>query len=469
MTPSRKRPSKRPGASSADRGSGRRLAFDVLTAWQQRGVFANRVLQDLSRDRRVSASDRALAMELSYGVIRRQATLDAILKAFVDRPQSEIEGKLWTLLRIGTYQLVLMDGVPPHAGVNETVELARQLHHPEWAGLINGVLRTLTRAIRDVENNQAAEDCVPVDARRSRQLDRNVFPSPATARNEYFVKAYSFPRWLIRDWLRRFDLEETTRLCSWFNASHSPTLRVNRLRQSPDVVREVLQAAQVTTETGRWPESLRLSQSVRVVDLPGFSEGWFSVQDESSMAAARLLAPQPGEMILDLCAAPGGKTTHLAELMEDRGTIVAVDVDPARLTRITDGARRLGLTCIECRSAHPAGDDIPAGPFDRVLLDVPCSNTGVLAKRPEARWRVDSEDFVELTETQARLLGQALDRIKPGGSVVYSTCSIDPRENRKLIDRVLATRSDACSLVQEVQHQPGRPGDGGYQALLHRD
>ncbi len=448
--------------------SARKVAFDVLTAWQERGVFASRALDDRSRDAGITRSMRAMAMELSYGIIRRQATIDAVLAKFVDRPRASIEGGLWMLLRLGAYQILLMDGIPPHAAVNETVEVAKQLHRPEWAAVINAVLRALLGAICETGETKPASDRVPLGAGRFRQLDRAVFPSPEKARVEYFVKAHSYPRWLVRDWLSRFGEEETTRLCFWFNTPCPPTIRVNRLRQSPDVVREVLETAGVAIEPGDRPESLRLQESVRLNDLPGFAEGWFSVQDESATAAARLLAPQPGESVLDLCAAPGGKAAHLAELMEDRGSVVAVDTDEERLERVAENARRLQLTSIKCRAVDELGSNLPEGPFDRVLVDVPCSNTGVLGKRPEARWRIDPEEFDDLTGTQERLLSQALDRVKPGGAVVYSTCSIDPRENRALVDRVLAGRNDV-SVARETEHRPGMPGDGGYQALLRRE
>ncbi len=431
-------------------------------------MFASRALDDRSRDGGVTRGMRAMAMELSYGIIRRQATIDAVLTEFVDRPRASIESGLWMLLRLGAYQIVLMDGVPPHAAVNETVEVAKQLHRPEWAPVINAVLRALLGAIGPTDETEPAADRVPMDANRSRRLDRAVFPSPEKARVEYFVKAHSYPRWIVRDWLSRFGEEETTRLCFWFNTPRPPTIRVNRQRQSPEIVREVLETAGVSVEPGDWPESLRLQESVRLHDLPGFAEGWFSVQDESATAAARLLDPQPGESILDLCAAPGGKTAHLAELMEDRGSVVAVDTDGERLKRVSENARRLQLSCIDCRTADDEGSNLPVGPFDRVLVDVPCSNTGVLGKRPEARWRIDPEEFNDLTKIQERLLHQALDRAKPGGCVVYSTCSIDPRENRQLVDRVLAGR-DGVSVEREIEHQPGMPGDGGYQVLLRRE
>lgn len=463
----RRSPRARQHLSALSPGSGRRLAYEVLTAWQQRGVFAQRVLNELCQARRTPPTERAFAMDLAYGVIRRQATLDAVLKAFVVRPRSEIESGLWRLLRLGAQQILFMPGIPEHAAVNETVGVARALRRPGWCALTNAVLRSLAAAVTLTDATTPGQNRIPVDSQSSLDLDRPVFPSPETARTEYLVKAHSYPRWLMRDWLARYGDVETTRLCFWFNASHPPTIRVNTLKQTPDVVREILRAAGATTEPGRWPESLRLLHPVTVHDLPGFAEGWFSVQDESSIAAARMLDPQSGESILDLCAAPGGKTTHLAELLGDRGRILAVDADPERLRRLEESAGRLGLSCIECRTVDQSGSDLPPGPFDRALVDVPCSNTGVLSKRPEARWRIDPEDFVELTDTQTRLLSQALDRVSPGGCVVYSTCSIDPRENRRVIDRLGLVRSD-FSLQCELNHEPGRPGDGGYQALLQK-
>jgi 16S rRNA (cytosine967-C5)-methyltransferase len=333
--------------------------------------------------------------------------------------------------------------------------------------MLNAVLRTLSASARPVDDATPGVDRIPIDAQRSVQLDRPVFPPPETSAVEYLAKVHSYPRWIVRDWTERYGVDEAARLCVWFNLPQPATLRVNRLQQSPEVVAEVLAAAGVSVEPGKWRESLRLRQAVRVEDLPGLAEGWFSVQDESSMAAARLLDPQSGESILDLCAAPGGKTTHLAELMQDRGTILAVDPDAERLQLVQENARRLRLNSIECRLSDGPPHEVPVGPFDRVLVDVPCSNTGVLGKRPEARWRLDPHSFEELTVLQERLLLSALERVKIGGHVVYSTCSIDPRENRQVVDRVLARRHDV-RLEQELEHQPGRPSDGGYQARLRR-
>ena len=210
-------------------------------------------------------------------------------------------------------------------------------------------------------------------------------------------------------------------------------------------------------------------ESGPIRDLPGYADGWFSVQDESAMRVASALAPEPGETILDLCAAPGGKTTHLAELMRNSGRIVACDMDDGRLQTVADLVQRLGLTIVQtCRLHDEHGTDAPAGPFDRVLVDVPCSNTGVLGKRPEARWRLRPDDLRELVARQTCLLSLAALRLRVGGAIVYSTCSIEPEENRGVVEAVLRKFLN-LRLERDEEAAPGRPADGGYWARLRRE
>jgi 16S rRNA (cytosine967-C5)-methyltransferase len=199
--------------------------------------------------------------------------------------------------------------------------------------------------------------------------------------------------------------------------------------------------------------------------LPGFADGWFAVQDESAMQAARLLAPAPGSTVLDLCAAPGTKTTHLAELMGNRGSILAADVDRRRLALVEENCRRLGIDIVETQVVAADARDVSPGPFDSVLLDVPCSNTGVLGKRPEARWRLRPQDIEELAAIQKRLLTAAIARLKPGGRLVYSTCSIEPEENEGVVRAALSAFPN-LRLLSEVHREPGQPADGAYQAVL---
>jgi 16S rRNA (cytosine967-C5)-methyltransferase len=443
----------------------RELAFVVLDEHKRSEAFVAPLLDTRGDGVTVSGDDRRLAAEIVFGVVRRQATLDALLAPHVRRGRHQIEGPLWTFMQIGVYQLVFMDGVPPHAALNETVKAARRLGRPRWTGFLNGTLRSAARNLTDELVGAPAAGAVPLTGGRYRLCRQPVFPDPAGDPLGYAAQAFSFPRWLIDRWGKRFDFAELARLGFWFNEPAKIHLRVNRLRTPRDAVLAALREAGIDAEPGRLPESVLLAGTTRVEQLPGFADGWFTVQDETAMRAARLLAPRSGETVLDLCAAPGTKTTHLAELMENQGRIVATDAQPERLARVEENCRRLGIGIVEPRAVRADSGDVPSGPFDAVLLDVPCSNTGVLGKRPEARWRLRPSDIEELSALQRRLLSVALDRLKPGGRLVYSTCSIEPEENRGVVERVLEERGDA-ELVEETEHLPGRLADGGYQALV---
>ena len=262
-------------------------------------------------------------------------------------------------------------------------------------------------------------------------------------------------------------------MARWFDLRQPLTLRVNPLKTTRDeLLAEMREAAveESTTllEPGDRPESIRYEGPFRIVDLPGFADGYFTVQDETAMSAAALLAPQPGERVLDLCAAPGTKTTHLAELMNGKGSIVATDVDLGRLRRIEENADRLGFSSmIEPLVIREDLSELPEGPFNAILIDVPCSNTGVLGKRPEVRSRITPEDIDELVVTQQKLLDAAASIVAPGGRIVYSTCSVEPEENSGVVTQFLQKSSD-FELVETHNFIPGNPTDGGYQVLLKR-
>jgi 16S rRNA (cytosine967-C5)-methyltransferase len=297
-----------------------------------------------------------------------------------------------------------------------------------------------------------------------RRLTLPLLPDPAADFAEYLSAAHSWPRWLARRWLERFGPDECVRLGFWFNAPPPLWLRIDTAKVHRDDYIPHLSAKNIDAVAGEHPQSVKLLDGVSVRDLPGFAEGVFAVQDHSSMLVASALDPKPGWNVLDLCAAPGGKTTHLAELMRNRGKIVACDIAPERLDTVTALCQRMGVKIVEpylMTAECPA----PDGPFDAALVDVPCSNTGVLGRRPEVRWRIQPEEFEHLIRLQTRLLFDAAERVKPGGVIVYSTCSIEHDECGGVVRAALRGMRN-LKLDAEAMAIPGEPSDGGYWARL---
>jgi 16S rRNA (cytosine967-C5)-methyltransferase len=445
----------------------REIAFDVLNRWNRRSPHGARALDELFHRQTISPAERGLATELVHGVMRRCETLSTLLKPHVSRPLPQVESGALTLLWLGAYQLAVLSAIPDYAVVNETSDLARKIGKPQWTGFVNAVLRSLARSVTGEFGSQPSASSLPLDAGRFRLLNDEVFPDPERDWRGYFAAAFSFPPWLVERWDERFGPDELQRLGFWFNSPGKPSLRVNTLRTTRDALLAELHQAQVAAEPGAHPDAIRLAESTFVPKLPGFGEGWFAVQDESALFAATLLDPQPGECVLDLCAAPGGKTAHLAALMQNQGRLLATDVDTTRLARVAETCRRLGIDIVETRKISRDAANLPDETFDRMLLDVPCSNTGVLGKRPEVRWRLRPAEIAELAAIQGRLLRSACERLSPTGRLVYSTCSIEPEENRAVVDALLLDRPD-LELAEERSHLPGHPADGAYQALLRR-
>ncbi len=413
-------------------------------------------------------AQRGLVTELVCGVVRRQATLDVLLQSVLSRPLDSLEPSLQTLLSLGAYQIAFLDDVPDYAAVNEVVEMTKSLGFHRWTKIANGVLRSIGRLCTEERIDQPAANALPLTAGRYRRLNEAVFPDPSADLPNYVAGAFSLPLWLMQRWCQRLSPVDVCAVAAASNTAPQTYLRVNRRKITPSALMEKLVAAGVQVElVADQPDALRLLSGPAIPQIPGFMAGEFTPQDLTAMQAAPRLAPSAGERVWDVCAAPGTKTTHLAELMDDHGEIIATDVDFERLTRIDENAKRLGLTSIQGKFIKTDGTLLPEGPFDAILLDVPCSNTGVLHRRPEARWRLGPRDIHDLIEQQSNLLAAAWSRLRPGGRVVYSTCSIEPEENVERITRFLALNPDA-ELVEAVQKLPSAQGDGGYQALLRR-
>ncbi len=453
-----------PSFRGADHNA-RSLALQILLDCRKHDAFVQEILDRQLAAHSLSAADRRLVTQLVYGVLRRRGTLRALLEPFVNRPTHKVEPWLWDALYLGACQLALLTHVPAHAAVHETVELAARFGRPGARGFLNGVLRRVSELTTEERTDAAAAGALPLERGEYRRLRRPVLPNPSTQPLEYIAAGFGLPEWLVHRWLPRYGVEECQRLGFWFAGPGRLSLRSNPLRIERDRLLAALRDAGHTVDPGEHSQAIVLHEAGPIRDLPGYTEGWFSVQDESAMHVAAALAPEPGQMVLDLCAAPGGKTTHLAELMRNEGRILACDVDERRLQTVGTLAQRLGITIIETRRLE--GEDAPEGPFDRVLVDVPCSNTGVLGKRPEARWRLRPGDLPQLVALQARLLCQACQRVRSGGVVVYSTCSIEPEENRGVVEAVLRDRPN---FQLDAAHDaiPGRPADGGFWARLRR-
>ncbi|BAZ15101.1 Fmu, rRNA SAM-dependent methyltransferase [Calothrix sp. NIES-4071] len=395
--------------------SARQIAFIALRDVHN-GAFVDvaldRALKKFNPKSNLPDNERRLVTELVYGCVRRQRTLDYLIDQLGKKKAHQQPKDLRTILHIGLYQLIYQDRIPASAAVNTTVELARTNGFAQLAGVVNGMLRTY---IREGEKDE----------------------------HKGLGILYSFPDWIIEVWVEQFGEEETEKLCQWMNQTPTIDLRVNLLRTTITEVEQAFQDANVEYEKLSLPQALRLTRSSGAIqNLPGYAQGWWTVQDSSAQLVAHLLDPQPGECIIDACAAPGGKTTHIAELMHDSGKIWACDRTASRLRKLEENAHRLQLKSIEIITGDSRSFSQFINTADRVLLDAPCSGLGTLHRHADARWRQTPQSVEELATLQRELLSNTAKYVKPGGVLVYATCTLHPLENEAVIESFLAANSD---------------------------
>jgi 16S rRNA (cytosine967-C5)-methyltransferase len=447
----------------------------AVWALSDRQGYVTKRLHALLNSNDLSEQDKSLAREVALGTCRRRATVRAVLHAYMQDPSRPLPGALNEILDIAGYQLLFLDRVPDHAVVNEAVNQTIRHRHRRKSGLVNGVLRTITREVSEViEGPPPVEaNVIPVRPDAFRRSERKVFPDPASDAAGYLAAAQSLPQALARRWLTNLgSLAAAGEVAMHANVRAPLILRVNRLRGTVD------DALRALAEESVEAVAHRNGQSVVVLDrgapggLKAFREGLLQVQDASAMAVVEAAEPRPGMRVLDFCAAPGTKTTHLAERMDNRGEIVAVDVSDEKLARVRENCERMGVPIVTTCPAEQAGGLKP-GSFDLVLADVPCSNTGVLARRAEARWRFSDEALARVVKDQRTILALAATFVAPGGRLVYSTCSIEPEECSQAVEAFLAATT-GFELVREKLMMPGGATDpaawhdGGYYALLSR-
>lgn len=400
------------------RWSARRWAAELLLRAEAHEAFAPALLAEIPPS--LSPVDRALAHELFYGVLRQRSALDWRLAACSTRRWGQLAPPVQTVLRLGAYQLLFSDRIPPHAAVHESVALAKVMAGEGDVGFSNAVLRAL-------------------DRRKSELVVPDLLDHPI----DHLTAEYSHPVWLVRRWLKRFGLQRTLAFCRSNNAIPPTTLRVNSLRVTRERLIEVLAKEGVSTQPCLVsPQGLVLKTGTPASPR-AFAQGWYYVQDEAAQLVALAVAPQPGERILDACAAPGGKSLHMAELMGDRGEIVAVDASAERLALVEENCRRLGVKSVRTIAAdlsHPA-EAKALGRFDRIVVDAPCTGLGVLRRHPEAKWHKTEALIVRFGAKQRAILDAVGPLLKPGGVLVYSTCSTEREENEERVEAFLRTHA----------------------------
>ena len=400
----------------------RRIAVDILNRVDAEGAHAEPLLDAaLTGAGLRTPADRGLLTELVYGTLRVRGSLDWVVAALYRGNAAALDTAVLNILRTGLYQLQFTDRIPPFAAVNEAVALARALV-PAAAGLVNAVLRAFLRRGESI-----------------------AWPDMAKHPAQAIAVRHSHPRWLVERLLADTGVEEAVAICRANNAIPPATLRVNTLKTSREEAITTLAAEGISAAPARFsPDGVILaSPAAALRQSTAYRSGLLRIQDEASQLIAHLVAAAPGDRVLDLCAGAGGKTLHLAALMENRGSVTAVDREPRQLAMLRAEADRLGVTIVQTRAGDAAAAIVPLREtFDRVLLDAPCSGLGTLRRNPEIRWRVTLADVGRCAELQHALLARAAGYVRPGGRLVYSVCTVTPEENEEVIGAFLRLRAD---------------------------
>ncbi len=391
----------------------RGLAVKILNRVERTDAYLEKLLDNEMRNSELSGQDKALLYEIVHGVIRWMGRLDWVLNGFYKGQFSKAIPNLKNGLRVALYQIMFLDRIPDHAIVNEAVEFVKRLQGQKPADLTNAILRNIIRSKNAIRYPDPEEDLVG-----------------------YLCTYYSHPSWMVKRYLERFGREATERLLAANNDKPFLTLKLNTLKTNPDEFARLLTAVNLKFIQGKYlPEFFKLQNLTNITAWEYYSKGYFNVQDEGAGLACRLLDPKPGMRVLDLCAAPGGKSSYLASLIKDEGEIVALDRYESRLMLMRKNLERLGIKSVKTMEINAL--EYKSQPFDRVLADVPCLGSGTLSKKPDIKWKKDLLDLRKITDIQYELLEKASSLIKPGGVIVYSTCSIEPEENFGVVKRFL--------------------------------
>ena len=391
----------------------RGTAVKILNRVERTDSYLDKLLDAELKSKDIADIDKSLLAEIVHGVMRWQGRLDWVLNGFTHGNFSKSEVNVRNALRVALYQILFLNHVPQYAAVNEAVEFIKRIRGDKFAGFVNAVLRNIIRTIDGIH-----------------------YPNPEEDLNQYIAVYYSHPAWMVKRWLPRFGREDLEKLLIANNEVPGLTLRINKLKISSSEFLSLIEKQNVPFQG-----STLIDYFIKVKSLSGISQmnifqsGYFSIQDESAALPVLLLNPQPGERVIDMCAAPGGKTTFIAELMNNQGEIIAVDKYESKLNLIKLSCDRLGIKNVQLIVGDSSISDIPAA--DKILVDAPCSGLGTLRKKPDIKWKREPEDIPRLVKQQLALLENAAKLLKPGGALVYSTCTTEPEENDQLIKSFL--------------------------------
>lgn len=396
----------------------RGLAVKILNRVDRTDAYLDKLLEIEIRNSDLQSKDKALLFEIVHGVIRWLGRIDWILNGFYRGQFSKCIPNLKNSMRVALYQILFLDRVPDHAAVNESVEFVKKLQGEKAANLTNAVLRNIIRNQKGIRYPKKDEDIAG-----------------------FFTAYYSHPSWMVKRWLKRYGEEETEKLLIANNQKPSHTLRINKIKTSIDELKSLLNSVELGFKDGNYlDEYLQLSSITNITNWEYFQKGYFSIQDESTGFSCKALNPKPGMKILDLCAAPGGKTSFLADMMDNKGEIVAIDKFESRLELFKKNIARLGINNVRV-VAKDALEFNEQG-FDGILADVPCSGLGTLTKKPDIKWKKDFGDIRKLNKIQFELLVKAASLVNINGTVIYSTCTIEPEENFKIVQKFLTNNTN---------------------------
>ncbi|WP_110932277.1 16S rRNA (cytosine(967)-C(5))-methyltransferase RsmB [Paenibacillus bouchesdurhonensis] len=404
------------GSRRQHKASARDTALHVLTEVEQEGAYSNLLLNSALQKSGLTGAEAGLATELVYGTISRRNTIDYYLEQFVAKGMAKLQPWVRNLLRLSFYQIFYLDRIPPHAAVNEAVNIAKRRGHQGISGMVNGVLRNVLRRKDELK--------LPKDLSPARRI----------------ALEHSHPEWLVSRWIEQYGEKTAEEICRVNNESPPVSVRINGTRITRDELMQKMEEQGLKVAASRVsPDGIIVLSGGNMALTGWYRDGLLSIQDESSMLVAEAVAPEAGMSVLDCCAAPGGKTCHMAERMKGEGQIIANDIHPHKAKLIEDQAARLQLGNVQALSGDALELDKHFAPesFDRILLDAPCSGLGVIRRKPDLKWVKTPEDITEITKMQRNLLDRASTLLKPGGVLVYSTCTIEPSENEEMVKQFL--------------------------------